>query len=85
MTSSLGTGFSLIVMSLLSSLVEPQQLGSAYAAGGIFNTIGMLLCGPTLAGLFQLGLKQGLPFLGTGLVYGVMACTMLLVNFSRAT
>lgn len=82
-TSSLGAAFSLVVRSLLSSLVEPQQLGSAYAASGIFNTFGMLICGPTLAGLFHIGLKLGLPFLGTGVLYGLMACVMFVVNLSR--
>lgn len=81
--SSLGTAFSLMVRSLLPSVVEPQQLGSAYAASGIFSTLGMLTCGPALAGLFQLGLHQGTPFLGTGVIYGSMACIMLLVNLER--
>ncbi|KAH0553003.1 hypothetical protein GP486_006799 [Trichoglossum hirsutum] len=79
--TTLGSVFSLIVRSLLSSMVETQQLGSVFAAAAVFDTLGMLTSGPALAGLLHLGLEwggmyRGLPFLGAGAMYSLIVCIM---------
>jgi len=65
---TLGLGFTSLTRSLITTLVDQQHVGRLYAAISIVETTGMLIAGPTMAGLYAIGLKwgrgwQGLPFL----------------------
>jgi uncharacterized membrane protein len=66
---SLGTGFDALSRSLITTLVDREHIAQLYAAISIVETAGALAAGPTLAGLYSLGLKwkgtwTGLPFFG---------------------
>jgi hypothetical protein len=64
---TLGTGFSSLTRSLITTLVDQQHVGRLYAAIAVVETVGGLIAGPTLAALYALGLKWkgdwvGLPY-----------------------
>jgi MFS family permease len=64
---TLGTGFSSLTRSLITTLVDQQHVGRLYAVIAVVETVGGLIAGPTLAALYALGLKWkggwvGLPY-----------------------
>jgi MFS family permease len=82
---SVGSGYNLLALSLLSSLVKDGHAGLLYSAVGVLDNIGPLLAGPLIAAIFRLGLAWGnqwigLPYLVVGLFY---ALSMFIVGFVR--
>ncbi|KAJ5712059.1 hypothetical protein N7488_006215 [Penicillium malachiteum] len=72
-----GAGLGVICRALAMSYIEPEDVSKINAMIGIFETLGSLLAGPTLAWLFAMGLKLkgiwfGLPYFG--LAAGSMVC-----------
>jgi MFS family permease len=68
---TLGTGTVALTRSLVTSLVDQEHVGRLYAAIGLVEICGALTAGPTLAGLYTLGLQlqfPGLPYLACALV-----------------
>lgn len=66
---SLGSGLAPLCRSLATSYVAPQDTSKLNTVIGIVETAGSLFAGPTLAWLFETGLKLrgmslGLPYLG---------------------
>jgi len=64
---TLGTGFTALTRSLITSLVQKRHVGALYAAISIVETCSMMLGGPVQASLYALGLKwrgmwEGLPY-----------------------
>ncbi|RFU28514.1 hypothetical protein B7463_g7814, partial [Scytalidium lignicola] len=53
---SLGSGFSSLVRSLITTLVDKEHVGRLNAAIGVVETAGTLTAAPTLAALYSLGL-----------------------------
>jgi len=76
---SLSSGFTPVVRSIASSLVDPKHIGTLYASVGVVTMIGITLSGPMNAGLFNLGLRlgglwSGLPYLiNSGLLVVALA------------
>jgi MFS family permease len=73
---TLGTGFTALTRSLITTLVDKQHVGRLYAAISIVETVGALLAGPMLNGLYTVGLKKGggwigLPFYGLAVICGI--------------
>ncbi|KAG9234800.1 major facilitator superfamily domain-containing protein [Amylocarpus encephaloides] len=61
---TLGTGFSSLVRSLITTLVEKEQIGRLYAAITVVETIGFLVAGPLLNWLFTVGMSAGGDWIG---------------------
>ncbi|PYI35294.1 MFS multidrug transporter [Aspergillus indologenus CBS 114.80] len=65
---SLGSSFLVTARTLVTALVEPRSLSTVYTLIGVVSSVGMLIAGPLLAGMFHLGMVLGdvwvgLPFL----------------------
>lgn len=78
---TLGNGQGPLIRSLVTSLVEQHHVARLYTVLGIVNTLGLMIRGPLLAGMFQEGLQLGgfwigLPFY---LVSGLFACVTFLM------
>lgn len=72
---TLGTGLNPALRSLITSLVEKENVGKLYTAIALSDTVGALIGGPGLAAAYRWGMKNGvlgLPFLvGAGLFASV--------------
>ncbi|KAJ5614789.1 hypothetical protein N7528_008443 [Penicillium herquei] len=74
-----GAGLGVICRALAMSYIEPEDVSKINAMIGIFETLGSLFAGPTLAWLFAMGLKLkgiwfGLPYFG--LAAGSLICLL---------
>jgi hypothetical protein len=70
---TLGTGFTALTRSLITSLVDKEHVGSLYAAVAVVETTAALPAGPLLAALYAAGLRLkgawiGLPFYGLAVI-----------------
>ena len=70
---TLGTGFSSLTRSLITTLVDKEHIARVYAAVAVVECCSALAAGPTLAALYSLGLKLkgpwvGLPFFGLAVI-----------------
>lgn len=84
---SLGSGYTLLVRSLLASLVEKNQIGTMYSGISVVETIGVLVAGPLLAISFRVGMEKdggwlGLPYIVAGFLFTLATC---LVSAIRAS
>ncbi len=57
MVWTLGTGFTSLTRSIITTLVDQQHIGRLYAAIAVVETIGALAAGPILQTLYTWGLK----------------------------
>ena len=70
----LGSGLGACMRALLTSFIRKDQVARLYTALAIVETLGMMVSGPIVAGLFNAGMKrgsgvwQGLPWLVLGSV-----------------
>ena len=76
LTWTMGTAFTSLCRSLITTLVDKQHVGRLYSVIAMVETVGGLIAGPSLAGFFALGLKWkglwiGLPF------FAVAAITLI--------
>lgn len=83
--ASSGVGAAFLVRSLLTSLLPTQHIARVYTFISIVDTVGMMIGGPLLAGLFSRGLALGngwigLPFYFVG---GLSALFAILLFFVR--
>lgn len=72
----LGSSFSVTARTLVTSLVEPTSLSTIYTLLSVMSSIGSLVAGPLLAGVYHLGMVLGdawlgLPFLFAAALYGL--------------
>jgi len=76
---TLGHGFTMLVRSVITSMVDEQHIARLYSCITIIDTLGAVAAGPALPWLFSVGMKVGrekhggdtwlgLPYLGTSLV-----------------
>lgn len=82
---AVGAGYSLLVRSLSTSLVEPHHIGTLNSTMAMLETIGSLLGGPLLSLSFRKGLDLGgiwlgLPFVGAGILSFVAALVIWLIQ-----
>lgn len=82
---AVGAGYSLLVRSLLTSLVEPHHVGTLNSTMAMLETIGSLLGGPLLSLSFRKGLDLGgiwlgLPFIGAGILSFIAALVIWLIH-----
>lgn len=76
-----GSGLPLLVRSYMTGLVEPHHVARMYMIVGIVDTVGMMVGGPLLAEMFDVGMRIGgvgigLPFFFIGGLFGVMTCVL---------
>ena len=74
-----GNGHGSLIRSLLTSLVEKHHFARLFTLIGIVNTVGLMIRGPLLAGLFQEGLQFG--GLWVGLPFYLISGTFVCVTF----
>lgn len=86
---ALGGSFHITARSLVTSLVDPNLLGTAYACIATVTSAGIIFAGPLLAYTFKWGMILGgnwigMPFLtATGLyVLGLLTVTMTRITNS---
>lgn len=85
---TLGSGYNILVRSLLASLVESHQIGMLYTIIGVLKTVDILIAGPILAICFRTGMNCGedwigLPFIMSGTFFASATITISLINLSR--
>lgn len=85
-----GCGFDALCLTLISIFVEPSQSARIFSIYCLITTLGSLVGPPSLAGLFNLGLRLGnrwigLPFFGTGVIYIIVASVVWLIRLPSST
>lgn len=86
---ALGSGYTILIRSLLASVVEKHQIGTLYTIIGVLETVGILIAGPLLAFSYRVGLAWegawiGLPYIVAGGLFALAALTLsLVVNMSH--
>lgn len=89
---TLGTGYSSLMRSLVTSIFERQHIARLYSAITVFEILGSMFSGPMLAGFFQWGMHlggmwQGMPFFAAGLMAlftAVLAWTVPVLSSQRS-
>lgn len=84
---SLGSGYNLLVRSLLASTVEKSHIGTMYTVIGTLETVGILISGPLLAITFRVGMEGegrwlGLPYIVAGLLLSLAAVIVCVIRVS---
>lgn len=78
----LGSSLPVTTRTLLTCLVEPELLATAYTMIGVVTSIGMLVAGPILASTFQLGMKMGEFWIGLPFLFAAGMYTVVLIAVS---
>lgn len=86
----LGSSFSVTARTLVTSLVEPTSLSTIYTLLSVMSSIGSLVAGPLLAGVYHLGMVLGdkwlgLPFLFAAALYGLALVAISAVRVTPTT
>jgi hypothetical protein len=86
--TTLGTGYTLLTRSLLTSLVEKHHIATLYNTMAVLETIGTVVAGPIMAGTFRWGLEMGggwigMPFLCAGVMFGTAAVVVWIVRLGK--
>ncbi|KAK6396114.1 hypothetical protein LTR65_010224 [Meristemomyces frigidus] len=86
--ASLGQGAYLLLRSFLTSLVPAHHIARVYSIISVVDTIGAMLGGALLAGLFKRGMTLGggwigLPFFFLGLMSAAFAVLMFVVRLGK--
>jgi len=86
--ASIGQGALLLVRSFITSLVPAHHIARVYSVISIVDTLGAMFGGAVLAALFKRGVDLGggwigLPFLACGLLSGVCAILLFVVNLRK--
>jgi hypothetical protein len=84
--TALGSGSFFLIRSFLTPLVPGRNVAALYSVISIVDTLGSMLGAPLLAGLFNRGLKEGvpgLPFLVLGAVCGGVAVLLCAVGVRK--
>lgn len=82
---SIGTGYIVACMSLVSSLVPGGKSSSLYTIIGVMQSVGILISGPTIAAIFKIGLHMGGPWIGMPyiVVAGTYGLTFVILSFVK--
>ena len=85
---ALGNGFNAVVRSLVTQIVEPDQIGRLSAVISLVDTVGAILSGPFLAATYRWGLALGgpwigMPFLTTGGLFVLTLVAVLMVRMNK--
>ncbi|KAE8380420.1 major facilitator superfamily domain-containing protein [Aspergillus bertholletiae] len=86
----LGASFPVTARTLVTSLVDEKSLNTAYALMSVMSSIGSLVSGPLLAGVYHLGMVMGstwlgLPFLFAAALYGLALISISAVRVPSYT
>ncbi|KAL3417341.1 MFS transporter [Phlyctema vagabunda] len=86
---SLGGGYSQVIRSLLTSIVEPHFVGTLYNTIAMAETIGLILAGPLLASAFKKGLELGgawigMPFMVAAVLFLISTVAVFLIRLPDA-
>lgn len=84
---SLGSGYTLLIRSLLASTVEKYHIGTMYTMISTVETIGILIAGPLLAMSFRIGMEGdgtwlGLPYIVAGFLFALATLTVCVIRAS---
>jgi hypothetical protein len=82
---ALGQGFVPAVLSLVTSLVEPNHIGMLYTAMAASEAVGTLVNGPILSSSFDAGMRVGgvmigLPFVVAGAMLAMAATAVFAIR-----
>lgn len=85
---ALGSGYNILIRSLLASVVEKDNIGMLYTMMSIAETIGALVAGPLLAVSFRTGMEWGtgwigLPYISAGCLLVVATTIVFSTSLSR--
>ncbi|WQF90194.1 Putative major facilitator superfamily, MFS transporter superfamily [Colletotrichum destructivum] len=85
---ALGSGYNILIRSLLASVVDKDNIGMLYTMMSISETIGALVAGPLLAASFRTGMGWGgpwirLPYMSAGFLLAVATMVVCSTNLSR--
>lgn len=88
--ATVGMGATALIRSLLSTLVQQDEVARLFAVMSLVWTAAMLVASPAVATLFSEGLKRGgiwtgLPFLFAGLLFVVATAAMWLADLTGST
>jgi MFS family permease len=85
--SACGCGYDVTARSLVALVIQPEALGTVYAAITVMSSIGMVIAGPMMAATFRWGMRLGdgnfwlgMPFLVAAALY---ALAVLAVGVTR--
>lgn len=91
----LGNGFTNLLRSVITTMVNPQYVARLYSLISMVDTLGAIAVGPALPWLFKIGLNSkedtgsdtwlGLPFLGTSALCGVVAIIVFCVKLPKSS
>jgi MFS family permease len=86
--TTLGTAYTLLVRSLLTSLVEKHHVATLYNTMAVLETSGSIVAGPIMAGTFRWGLEigggwVGMPFLCAGVMFAGAAVVIWIVRLEK--
>ncbi|KAF4637074.1 hypothetical protein G7Y89_g1021 [Cudoniella acicularis] len=76
---TLGTGFSSLTRSLVTTLVDKEHIGRLYSMIAIIETLGALIAGPTVNGLYSLGISKGGSWIGLPYFCLAIICSLAAV------
>lgn len=82
---AVGSGYNLLIRSLLVPMVESDHIGMLYTIIGICEAIGALVAGPLLAASFRTGMEWGnawigLPYMAAGCLLSLAAILVVLAS-----
>ncbi|KAK1565903.1 uncharacterized protein LY79DRAFT_529794, partial [Colletotrichum navitas] len=85
---ALGSGYNILIRSLLASVVEKDNIGMLYTIMSISETIGALVAGPLLAATFRTGMNWGgpwigLPYISVGSLLAIATAVVFFTGLSR--
>ena len=83
--SACGCGYDVTARSLVALVIQPEALGTVYAAITVMSSIGIVIAGPMMAATFRWGMRLGdfwlgMPFLVAAALY---ALAVLAVGVTR--
>ena len=87
LVSTVGEGGFACARSVLTTLVEPNEVARVLTAVSIVGTVGSLIANLMVAGLYNAGMKLGegwigLPYLVCGALFAMAAVVMWVADFS---
>lgn len=87
--TTLGTGYTLLARSLLTSLVEKHHIATLYNTMAVLETIGTIIAGPIMASTFRWGLEMGgawvgMPFLCASVMFAGAGVVIWVVRLEKA-
>lgn len=74
----------MIIRSVLTSVIAPDEVSRVYAVISVMETLGGIISGPIMAACYRLGLTLGgmwaaLPFIASAFIFSFMAALLWII------